>query len=84
VRRKSSGGRGGGRSGVEAGPMASRTRLTAWLTLVHFPAQPEPFLSPKPPSDPTYPTQSAYVEPSSGRVYTPGTLVHLSARPEPN
>ena len=48
------------------------------LTLFHFPAQPKPFWShlPAPPClidwrkimHPTYPTESAYVEPKGGRV----------------
>jgi len=46
--------------------------LLAGLTLVHFSAQPEPFVSLKPFNHPMYPTKSAHVKPKSGRVQVPG------------
>jgi len=47
------------------------------FTLVYFSAEPEPFSSLTPHSQTAYPTESARVEPKSGRVYKGLTLVHL-------
>ena len=53
------------------------------LTLVHFSAQPEPFLSLKPFNHPAYATKNAHVRKKSGRVLQGLPLVDFSAQREP-
>jgi len=61
--------RGGGRSlAAHSTNSARSTGSGQGLPPVHFSAHSEPFLSLKPGDHPAYPTESAYVEPKSGRV----------------